>query len=215
MSNGLQLSPPCGVPHSDTAAKIWHDANLSLLWRIIAGSRTLCTSVDPISCLSDAWRVLACFTTPQAIVEGRLWDDFFKNSSGLQFEPGDCKWNASRTRSATEVKLLNCDPASLNRFRSLIAHWLQMRALRVKPQKLVNKPTPQKDTLDNSSCPSITDYIAEALWGRRRLPKPKLRHSASSFWSKIAPETPRHVRHEPKIMSPSLWRDLIPPQSLQ
>ena len=79
---------------------------------------------------------------------GRLWDDFLRNSSGLQFEPGNCKWNASRTRSATEAKLLNCDPASLNRFRSLIAHWLQMRALRVKPQKLVNKPTPQRDTSD-------------------------------------------------------------------
>ena len=52
------------------------------------------------------------------------------------------------TRSATEVRLLNCDPASLERWRSLIAHWLQMRVLRLKPQKVANKPTPQKDTSD-------------------------------------------------------------------
>ena len=68
---------------------------------------------------------------------------------------------------------------------------------------------PSERHVRHSSCPSIIDYIAEALWGRRRLPKPKLRHNALSFWSKNAPETRRHVRHEPKNYVS--WHDLIPP----
>ena len=182
MSNGLQLSPPCGVPHSDTAAKIWHDASLSLLWRIIAGSRTLCTSVDPISCLSDAWRVLACFTTPQW--RGRLWEDFLRNSSGLQ-----CGLQMSSCSTATLLLWTGSGP------------WLHIGCkcgLARQTAEAREQAHPSERHVRHSSCPSITDYIAEALWGRRRLPKPKLRHSASSFWSKTAPETPRHVRHEPK-----------------
>ena len=59
-----------------------------------------------------------------------------------------CKWNARRTHSATEVKQLNCEPASVERYKPLIASWLQMRTLGVKRQKVVNKPTPQKDMSD-------------------------------------------------------------------
>ena len=88
MSNGLQLSPPCSVPHSDTAAKIWHgckvyfDASLRV----------------PAHCARVSTPYLVCQTPGESSPasphrkrswRGRLWDDFFKNPSGLQFALGD------------------------------------------------------------------------------------------------------------------------------
>ena len=57
---------------------------------------------------------------------------------------------------------------------------------------------PSERHVRHSICPLIFGYIAETLWGRTRRPKPKRPQSASSSWSKNAPETRRHVRHEPK-----------------
>ena len=57
---------------------------------------------------------------------------------------------------------------------------------------------PSERHVRHSICPLIIGYIAETLWGRTRRPKPKRPQSASSSWSKNAPETRRQVRHEPK-----------------
>ena len=72
------------------------------------------------------------------------------------------------------------------------------------------KAHPSERHVRHSACPLTINYIAETLWGRRGRPKQKPRQNTSSSWRTSAPETPRHVRHEPKNCA-SLWRDLIPP----
>ena len=121
--------------------------------RCTASSHAMCTTVEPISCLSDAWKVLVLFTSPEAMVHEETLGRFLKKI----VRPSICtfKLNADPTDSANEVAQLNCEPAAVEKYKDLIAGWLRMQTLKIKPQKAVKKSTPQKDTSDIPFAPRL------------------------------------------------------------
>lgn len=108
----------------------------------------MCTNVKPIPRLSDAWRVLALVSTPEAIMEEETLGRFLQKivRPSIQTLRLTCKGPSDTLCHCIEVKALNCEPAAVERYRGLVEGWLQMRVLHVKSRKVVKKPNPQKDT---------------------------------------------------------------------
>ena len=122
---------------------------------------------------------------------GRLWDDFLRNSSGLNLA------TANETQVGHALPLRSsCSTATLLLWTGS-GPWLHI-GCKCGPCASNRRSSwtspPLRETRQTFQL--SFDYRLHS-WSIVR-PKPKLRHSASSFWSKNAPETPRHVRHEPK-----------------
>jgi len=69
---------------------------------------------------------------------------FLKNIVRPSICTGDLQIKRPSDALASEVAQLNCEPAAVEKYKDLIAGWLRMQTLKIKPQKAVKKPTPQK-----------------------------------------------------------------------
>ena len=135
---------------------------------------------------------------------GRLWDDFLRNSSGLNLA------TAKETQVGHALPLRSsCSTATLLLWTGS-GPWLHIgckcgpcasncRSSWTSPPLRETRQTFQLSFDYRLHCWSIVR------------PKPKLRHSASSFWSKMLQRLQGTYAMNQKILSPSLWRDLIPP----
>ena len=100
----------------------------------------------PVLAPSGAWKVLLLFTTAEAMVEetlGRFLQKIVR--------PSNCafKRRLDEFGICREVSLLNCERAAVEKYRDVVAAWLRMQTLKVKPAQ---KSTPQ--ILRPSICPS-------------------------------------------------------------
>ena len=95
------------------------------------------TPSNPYLALSDAWKVLFLFTTPEAMVEEETLGRFLQKI----VRPPNCalKRRLDGLCICCKASLLNCERAAVEKYRGLVAAWLRMQTLKFKPLKVAKK----------------------------------------------------------------------------